>query len=122
MRRCKLRISWLQGKSGIKKLVACEDIDRCGCRALHEFWQIKEVEVLKVDLLKFDNGRCGSYLGILFEYHKYVAVDEQDTQLYWLHHDLVCKGHVRLCNACHRSLFNPKKGQVPSNAIASGKH
>ena len=57
----------------------------------------------------------------VLEYCKYAAVFEQDTGLSWLHCDLVSNGVVQLWNSCHRSLFHPKKGQVPPNAIASGK-
>ena len=84
--------------------------------------QVKEVEVSKLDLLRLDTQQISWYHGFPTEYRKYAAVFEQDTRLYWLHHDLVSNGVVQLCNSCHRSLFHPKKGQVPPNAIASGKH
>ena len=83
---------------------------------------MKQVEVSKLDLLRLDIEQVSWYHGIPIQYRKYAAVFEQDTRLYWLHHDLVSDGAVQLCNSCHRSLFHPKKGQVPPNAIASGKH
>ena len=89
---------------------------------MRDFEQVKEVEVSKLDLLKLDAEQVSWYRGIPITYRKYVAVFEQDTGLYWLHHDLVSNGAVQLCNSCHQSLLHPKKGQVPPNAIASGKH
>ena len=105
-----------------KKVGVCEDIQSCGCCGVRDFQQVKEVEVSKLDLLRLDTEQISPYHGIPTEYRKYAAVFEQDTRLYWLHHDLVSNGVVQLCNSCHRSLFHPKKGQVPPNAIASGKH
>ena len=81
-----------------------------------------DVEVSKMELLKLDDEQCVWHLGLPFEYRKYAVVYEHHGELYWLHHDLVSNGVVQLCNSCHRSLFNQKKGQVPPNAIASGKH
>ena len=49
---------------------------------------MKEVEVSKLDLLKFDAEQVSWYRGIPITYRKYAAVFEQDTGLYWLHHDL----------------------------------
>ena len=89
---------------------------------MRDFQQVKEVEVSKLDLLRLDTEQVSWYHGIPIEYRKYAAVFEQDTRLCWLHHDLVCNAVVQLCNSCHRSLLHPKKGQVPPNAIASGKH
>ena len=83
---------------------------------------MKEVDVSKLDVLRLDTAQISWYHGIPTKYRKYAAVFEQDTWLYWLHHDLVSNGVVQLCNSCHRSLFHPKKGQVPPNAIACGKH
>ena len=80
------------------------------------------MEVSKLELLKLDAEKGSWYRGLPLEYRKYAAVYEQDTEPYWLHHDLVSDGVVQLCNSCHRSLFNPKKGQVAPNVIASGKH
>ena len=105
-----------------KKVGACEDIHSCGCCGVRDFHQVKEVEVSKLELLKLDAEQVSWYRGIPIEYRKYAAVFEQDTELYWLHHDLVSNGVVQLCTSCHRSLFHPKKGQVPPHAIASGKH
>ena len=105
-----------------KKVGVCEDIHSCGCCGVRNFQQVKEVEVSKLDLLRLDTEQVLWYHGIPIEYCKYAAVFEQDTRLYWLHHDLVSNGVVPLCNSCHRSLFHPKKGQVPPHAIASGKH
>ena len=105
-----------------KQVGVCEDIQSCGCRGSRDFQQVKEVEVSKLDLLRFDTEQISWYLWIPTEYRKYAAVFEQDTRLYWLHHDLVSNGVVQLCGSCHRSLFHPKKGQVPPNAIPSGKH
>ena len=105
-----------------KKVEVCEDIQIGGCCGVRDFQQVKEVEVSKLDLLRLDTTQMSWYHGIPTEYRKYAAVFEQDTRLYWLHHDLVSNGAVQLCNSCHRSLFHPKKGQVPPNAIASGKH
>ena len=105
-----------------KKVGVCDDIQSCGCCGVRDFQQVKEVEVSKLDLLKLDSEQVSWYHAIPIEYRKYAAVFEQGTRLYWLHHDLVSNGVVQLCNSCHRSLFHPKKGQVPPNAIASGKH
>ena len=105
-----------------KKVGVCEDIQSCGCCGVRDFQQVKEVEVSKLDLLRLDTEQVSWYHGIPFQYRKYAAVFEQDIGLYWLHHDLVSNGAVQLCNSCHRCLFHPKKGQVPPNAIASGKH
>ena len=105
-----------------KKVGVCEDIHSCGCCGVRDFQQVKEVEVSKLELLKLDAKQVSWYRGIPIEYRKYAAVFEQDTELYWLHHDLVSNGVVQLCNWCHRSLFHLKKGQVPPNAIPSGKH
>ena len=105
-----------------KKMGVCEDIQTCGCCGVRDFQQVKEVEVSKLDLLRLDTEQISWYHGFLTEYRKYAAVFEQDTRPYWLPHDLVSNGVVQLCNSCHRSLFHPKKGQVPPNAIASGKH
>ena len=105
-----------------KKVGVCEDIHSCECCGVRDFQQVKEVEVSKLDLLMLDAEQVSWCHGILIEYRKYAAVFEQDTRLYWLHHDLVSNGVVQLCNTCHRSLFHPKKCQVPPNAIASGKH
>ena len=104
------------------KVGVCEQIHSCGCCGVRDFQQVKEVEVSKLDLLKLDAEQVSWYHGIPIEYRKYAAVFEQDTRLYWLHHDLVSNGVVQLCNSCDRSLFHLKKGQVPPNAIASGKH
>ena len=105
-----------------KKFGVCEDIQSCGCRGVRDFQQVKEVEVSKLDLLRLDTEQVSWYHGIPIQYRKYAAVFEQDTRLYWLHHDLVSNAAVQFCNSCHWSLFHPKKGQVPPNAIASGKH
>ena len=105
-----------------KKVGVCEDIHSCGCCGVRDFQQVKAVEISKLDLLKLDSEQVSWYHEIPIEYPKYAAVFEQDTTLYWLHHDLVSNGVVQLCNSCHRSLFHPKKSQVPPNAIASGKH
>ena len=105
-----------------KKVGVCEDIQTCGCCGVRDFQQVKEVEVSKLDLLRLETTPISWWHGIPTEYRKYAAVFEQDTRLYWLHHDLVSHGVVQLCNSCHRSLFHPKKGQVTPNAIASGKH
>ena len=105
-----------------KKVGVCEDIQSCGCCGVRDFQQVKEVEVSKLDLLRLNTEQVSWYHGIPIQYRKYAAVFEQNTRLYWLHHDLVSNGAVQLCNSCHRSLFHPKKGQVPPNAIASGKH
>ena len=104
------------------KVGVCEDIQSCRCCGVRDFQQVKEVEVSKLDLLRLDTEQVSWYHGIPIQYRKYAAVFEQDTRLYWLHHDLVSNGALQLCNSCHRSLFHPKKGQVPPNAIASGKH
>ena len=80
---------------------------------------MKEVEVSKLEVLRLHAEQVSWYRGILIEYRKYAAVFEHDT--YWLN-DRVSSGVVQLCNSCHPSLFHPKKGQVPPNAIASGKH
>ena len=111
-------------KAWHKKVGVCEDIHSCGCCGVRDFQQVKEVEVTvsKLDHLKLDAEQVLWYHGIPIEYRKYAAVFEQDTWLHWLHHDLVSNGVVQLCNSCHRSLFHPKKGQVPPNAIGSGKH
>ena len=90
-----------------KKVGVCEDIQTCGCCGVRDFQQVKEVEVSKLDLLRLDTAQISWYHGIPTEYRKYAAVFEQDTWLYWLHHDLVSHGVVQLCNSCHRSLFHP---------------
>ena len=105
-----------------KKVRVYEDIRSCECCGVRDFQQVKQVEVSKLDLLRLGTEQISWYHGIPMEYRKYAAVFEQDTRLYWLHHDLVSNGVLQLCNSCHRSLFHPKKGQVPPNAIASGKH
>ena len=105
-----------------KKVAVCEDIQSCGCCGVRDFQQVKEVEVSKLDLLRLDVEQVSWHHGIPIEYRKDAAVFEQDIGLYWLHHDVVSNGVVPLCNSCHRSLFHPKKGQVPPHAIASGKH
>ena len=105
-----------------KKVGACEDIHSCGCCVVRDFQQVKEVEVSKLDLLKVDAEQVSWYRGIAIEYRKYAAVFEQDTGLYWLHHDLVSNDAVQLWNSCHRTLLHPKEGPVPPNAIASGKY
>ena len=96
-----------------KKVGVCEDIQTCGCCGVRDFQQVKEVEVSKLDLLRLNTAQISWYHGIPTEYRKYAAVFEQDTRLYWLHHDLVSHGVVQLCNSCHWGLFHPKKGQVP---------
>ena len=105
-----------------KKVGVCEDIHSCGSCGVRDFQQSKELEISKLDLLKLDSEQVSWYHGSPIEYRKYAAVFEQDTRLYWLHHDLVSNGVVQLCNSCNRSLFHQKKGQMPPNAIASGKH
>ena len=105
-----------------KKVGVCEDIKFWGCCRVRDFQQVKEIEVSKLDLLMLDTEQVSWYHGIPILYRKYAAVFEEDTRLYWLHHDFVSNGVVQLCNSCHRSLFHPKKAQVPPNAIASGKH
>ena len=105
-----------------KKVGVCEDIHSCEYCGVRDFQQVKEVEVSKLDLLKLDAKQVSWCRWIPIEYRKYAAVFEQDTGPYWLHHDLVSNAAVQLCNSCHRSLLHPKNGQVPPNAIASGKH
>ena len=105
-----------------KKMGVCEDIQTCGCFGMRDFQQVKEVEVSKLDLLRLDTEQVSGYHGNPIEYRKYAAIFEQDTRLYWLHHDLVSNGVVQLCNSCHRSLLHPRKGPLPPHAIASGKH
>ena len=94
-----------------KKVGICEDIQSCGCSGVRDFPEVKEVEVSKLDLLRLDTEQVSWYHGIPIEYRKYAAVFEQDTRLYWLHHDLVSNGVVQMCNSCHRSLLHPKKGE-----------
>ena len=105
-----------------KKVGVFEDIHSCRCCGMRDFQQVKEVEVSNLELLKLDAEQVSLYRGIPIEYRECVAVFEHDTQLYWLHHDLVSNGVAQLCNSWYRSVFHPKKGQVPPNPSASGKH